>query len=767
MRPGTQTVAERSKPADPTDPAFVSDERRHVLLERLVTIYQRVLANTPSAQQYLEKRSLADRSVWEHYRIGYSDGRLSELLPRDGAVQSELSALGILSNNQEELLASCLVFPVLDLEGRVVTLVARYTDDREPPEAYLAGQKPRIWNAPATKIYCQLFLVTSVLDALSLRTAGFANVVAAVGAAELPADEVALFSGHGVNQITLVLKRGDPGPVIASALPHLSCETQLLPDGYDVNAYVRAYGPACVASFVNDKKSNGPQNPGAQSQTAVLPDGFAVALGLRRYQVRGLQKAPRTLKATVRAEQGGKLHIDTLDFYAARSRRQLTQDLCRVFELSAEAAGAEINKLLDACERHNPNLASETSAPAPAVNPEGRTQAEAFGRSHDLLDRIASDYERCGLVGERANRLLCYLALTSRKMDKPLSVLILSSSGAGKSMLQDTTLLFCPPEDLVKVTSLSSRALFYKAQDSLKHKVLALEEGEGMVKATYALRNLISAGELIVETTIRDQASGKPVTVQNRVKGPTTVFITTTNPAMDPETKSRFFVTGVDESREQTRAILAAQRQQHVIASGSLSTELEQLLCQHRNFQRLLRPVTIVNAYAAQLTYSDDRLQSRRDQPKYLNLIRAVAFLRQMQKPIKSSDDPEQRHECIEVDLNDIRLANELMTEIFGHTLDELSRPSYELLLLLEQMTAQEGVSRSVSRREIREFRGWSNLRVHRYVRELVELEYVLLESGRNGVPYRYRIAYAGQGKDGQKFLLGLRPIDQLRGPAA
>jgi len=55
---------------------------------------------------------------------------------------------------------------------------------------------------------------------------------------------------------------------------------------------------------------------------------------------------------------------------------------------------------------------------------------------------------------------------------------------------------------------------------------------------------------------------------------------------------------------------------------------------------------------------------------------------------------------------------------------------------------------------------------VHRYLRELIELEYVLVENGRNGVLQRYRLAYDGQGKDGKKFVLGLMPADQLQPPA-
>jgi hypothetical protein len=213
-------------------------------------------------------------------------------------------------------------------------------------------------------------------------------------------------------------------------------------------------------------------------------------------------------------------------------------------------------------------------------------------------------------VGEHANKLLYYLAAVSRKMDHPLSVLILSSSGASKSTLQNAALQFCPPEDVVKVTALSGRALFYKEQASLKHKVLALEEGEGMAEANYAIRNLVSAGSLVIESARRDMGSGQMVTMENRVEGPTAVFLTTTNPYLDPETKSRFFVTSVDEGRHQTQAILVLQRQSQTLAGLSDQTRRKAILERHRSFQRLLKPLAVVNPYADQLSYGDGRLES-------------------------------------------------------------------------------------------------------------------------------------------------------------
>jgi len=73
---------------------------------------------------------------------------------------------------------------------------------------------------------------------------------------------------------------------------------------------------------------------GLSSLPAVGPAkaGPTVTYGLRKYRIMGLEKGPRKLKATVRVEHAGKIHVDTLDFYSAKSRRILAVDLCRIFE---------------------------------------------------------------------------------------------------------------------------------------------------------------------------------------------------------------------------------------------------------------------------------------------------------------------------------------------------------------------------------------------------------------------------------------------------
>jgi PAS domain-containing protein len=562
-------------------------------------------------------------------------------------------------------------------------------------------------------------------------------------------------------------------------LKEFAVSIKTLPDSHDPNSYLMEYGPQKLAQFIQtgnrDQTEMLHQEPPEASQI-LQSDGFVIACGVRQYRVMSLDKGPSKLRATIRVEHAGKLHIDSFDLYTARARTKFAADLCGKFEEMPETIEADITRIIRECENmtDDPSKQGQQKPVAPAITDKDKKAAQALGKSKDLIKIILNDFQTCGLIGEEANKLLGYIAMTSRKQNEPLSVQILSSSGSGKTALQDAVVNFCPPEDLVKLTSLSGKALFYKDRMSLKHKVLALEEGDGAGDASYAIRSLISSGVLINETTIKDLSTGRLTTMENRVEGPTAVFYTTTNPDVDPETKSRFFVTGIDESREQTRRILAFQRESHLDDDISQSLKAQAVIKKHHAFQRLLKPLGVKNPYSGRLAYGDDRLQGRRDQPKYLNLIKSVAFLRQMQKQILSSGTS-----CayIEADPEDIRIANQLAAEILGRSLDELSRPGRDLLILLDEMieklwkqirmqhkdTKVKRTDISFTRRDIREYTGWSNYRVHTHMKELVNLEYVFVETGKNGSCFRYRLAYEGQGKDGSRFILGLTDPEALK----
>ena len=466
----------------------------------------------------------------------------------------------------------------------------------------------------------------------------------------------------------------------------------------------------------------------------------------------------------------------------SRSRRMFISEAARLFHESVEVIEADINRLIGQVEAYAQKQLAESAGQVVLVSGADKAEALKLGRNPDLVGEVLRDMEKLGLVGEATNKLLGYLVMTSRRMPDPLALLILSGSGAGKSHLQDAVLSLCPEEDLLKLTSLTDRALFYKGEDSLRHKVLAVEELAGAEGAAYAIRNLISAKKLVIESTIKNQLTGKLETQVNTVHGPTAVFQTTTNPRTDAETRSRFILVSVDESAEQTRAILETQRNSHTLEGMKRKRQRENITRRHQAFQRLLNPVTVVNPFEPLLTYAEDRLAVRRDNPKYLNLILAVTFLYQMQRPVKH--DPE-LGDYIETDLADIAIANELATSLFGQTLDELSRPGHELLRLLfahVQVLADghhkdghhaDGQGKdgqpvspdkiTFSRRELRESLKWSEYQLRTYLDELTELEYLCPVSGRQGMPFRYRLLWDGQGGTGERFLPGLKSAEQLR----
>ena len=54
----------------------------------------------------------------------------------------------------------------------------------------------------------------------------------------------------------------------------------------------------------------------------------------------------------------------------------------------------------------------------------------ALAQVPHLVERIAADVEAIGVIGEGINALVGYLAMVSRLLDKPLAILIQSTSAA-------------------------------------------------------------------------------------------------------------------------------------------------------------------------------------------------------------------------------------------------------------------------------------------------------------------------------------------------
>ena len=541
--------------------------------------------------------------------------------------------------------------------------------------------------------------------------------------------------------------------------------------------------PAAVAAEPAAKEESPcARPPGEAAPTGAVGAGDAChadeasfTFGERAWRVRGVAKnlSFETLRVQLRAKVDGPtgpvFHLDTLDLCNAKHRQNFVAQARDETGLSADILKRDLGQVLLKVEELQEQHIRETVAPQKkevVLKDDEREAALALLRDPKLLERILADFQRCGVVGETTNKLVGYLSAVSRKLDEPLAIILQSTSAAGKSSLMDAILAFVPEEERIKYSAMTGQSLYYLGDADLQHKVLAIVEEEGAERASYALKLLQSEGELTIASTGKDPQSGRMVTQEYHVEGPVMIMLTTTAIDIDEELLNRCIVLTVDESREQTRAIHVLQRERETLAGMLLKLDRDATLRLHRNAQRLLRPLRVVNPFAQRLTFLDDRTRTRRDHMKYLTLIRTLALLHQHQRPVKNANGVQ----YLEATFEDIATANRLASEVLGRSLDELPPQTRRLLLLLDEFVRAECERRKIaradfrfSRRDVRERIRWSDTALKVHLHRLEEMEYLLVHRAKRGQGFVYEMLYGGEGQDGKPFVMGLLDAESLR----
>jgi hypothetical protein len=179
----------------------------------------------------------------------------------------------------------------------------------------------------------------------------------------------------------------------------------------------------------------------------------------------------------------------------------------------------------------------------------------------------------------------------------------------------------------------------------------------------------------------------------------------------------------------------------------------------------MLKPVLVVNPYAGQLTFLDDKTRTRRDHMKYLTLIRAIALIHQHQRPVKRVEHRGRVLPYIEVTKADIALANRIAHEVLGRTLDELPPQTRRLLGQLRAWAVDTAKANNLplrelrfTRKQVRDALHWGDTQLKLHLSRLVDLEYLAVH--RRGTTFDYELLYDGKG-DG-KHLCGLLDAAEL-----
>jgi len=725
-------------------------------------------------------------------------------------LRERLGALGVYRASGHEHLNGSVVVPIRDNAGRVVELYGRRMarpDPRRPrQDLFLHGEPRGVFNLAAFGACDELIICDGVVGALAMWVAGLRNVTATFTNGRLHGDLREAIATYGIGRVTLAFNNDTATAAVAAELcaVGVECFALPLPEGSDVgDVAVAADDPAGVladlvraAAPIGDAATFGPQRGVVVSQTGntdsngdtdacdvdvdgdgeddpvVSPvppppatgpdirvdgDELTVRLGRRRWRLRGLGRNSSfdVLRANVLVSitGGDVFHVDTLDLYSARARGVFVAQAAAELGLEESVVKRDLGKAMLAAEAHVEALIAQAleadAAPVVTLDAQERAAAMALLTDPDLIGRIRTDFAAAGMVGESTNLLVGYLAATSRLLERPLAIIVQSTSAAGKSQLMDAVLGFVPDEAQVRYSAMTGQSLYYLGEGDLAHKVLAVAEEEGAERASYALKLLQSEGEVSIASTGKDTASGRLVTHDYRVAGPTAIFLTTTAIDVDEELLNRCVVLSVDEDRAQTRAIHTSQRAAHTLDGLIAKRTHDSVAKLHQDAQRLLEPLLVVNPFADRLGFADGATRMRRDHMKYLTLISAVALLHQHQRPKLTATVGGEEITYIEATVGDIALANDLAHEVLGRSLDELPPQTRRLLGIVGDLVACTAESEALepadvrfSRRDVRRWCGWSDYQVRTHLGRLVDLEYVITHRGRRGQTFEYELTW-------------------------
>jgi hypothetical protein len=347
----------------------------------------------------------------------------------------------------------------------------------------------------------------------------------------------------------------------------------------------------------------------------------------------------------------------------------------------------------DALEDAKPWIELER-AEAQATSHEAWERSSELAKAPNILESFAEELARSGVAGESRIAKLLYLAVTSRLLEKPVSVALKGPSSGGKSYVVERVLSFVPETAYYALTAMSERTLAY-SEEPIKHRFLVIYEAAGMRGefATYLIRSLLSEGRVRYETVEKTSEGIKPRLIER--EGPTGLIVTTTAVKLHPENETRLLSLTVSDTQAQTQAVMAALADEggeavpdyevwHALQVWLESAEHRVSVPYAKKLAKLVPPVAV---------------RLRRDFGAVLNLIRAHALLHQASRERDGQG-------CIAATLGDYAAVRELVAALVSEgieaTVPKTVRETVVAVKRLQKDAKGDGVTVAELARELK-----------------------------------------------------------------
>ncbi|MDR1195101.1 MAG: DNA primase [Endomicrobium sp.] len=232
------------------------------ILESSAAFYHRCFlesASAAKARQYLEKRGINADTV-KKFMIGYAPkGQIIQQAAKKGYGADVLSKAGIVTKTERgnffEYMSERVIFPIFDVQGRVVAFGGRTLTDQQPkylntPETAVYSKSSNLYGLfqtlPELRKERKIIVLEGYMDVVIPRQFGISGAVASLGTA-FTQNHAKLISRYA-DSVTLLFDADDAGRTAAQrALEILvenamQCSVSSLPEGVDADEYLNEYG---------------------------------------------------------------------------------------------------------------------------------------------------------------------------------------------------------------------------------------------------------------------------------------------------------------------------------------------------------------------------------------------------------------------------------------------------------------------------------------------------------------------------------------------
>jgi hypothetical protein len=355
---------------------------------------------------------------------------------------------------------------------------------------------------------------------------------------------------------------------------------------------------------------------------------------------------------------------------------------------------------------------------------EAWAECQEIAHADDVLDLVARFAADGGVAGEGRLVRLLYLAVTSRFLDRPVSVAVKGPSSGGKSFVVERVLAMFPPGACYALTAMSERALAYSTEP-LAHRILVVYEASGMSgdMQSYLLRSLLSEGRIKYEFVEKTASGLKPRLIER--EGPTGLIVTTTAIGLHPENETRMLSVTVTDTPDQTRRILLAATDRVHSPPNASRLIAFQVWLEHTDHD-------VVIPYARLLAelVPPVAVRLRRDFAAVLSLIRAHALLHQANRA-------KDRDGAIVATTEDYAAVRALVADLVAEGVQRTVKPeTREAVQAVSALAAQP--DRPVTNASVAKKLQLDPSATSRRLRAAADAGYLINEETRRGKPARY-----------------------------